>query len=255
VSRLIAWWFQGDGAKETAGRVAMCATLAWVVAPRVPPLIDGLLAILGVSLLLGPVIAVVERVLAWLGDRDRGRQRRSPERRRSVLPSFVVSIIAAALVSGVAIYIAGEEAAQRQLAEERRDFAVEREQLREERRAAVREEQRRNRAINRRLARVRLSKSMVLIAPLVRRARREYVAWEGLLLRNFGPCRETRLIMHQVGHDIRNIDRARDLIRDFADARSVKRDIRAWLVGSVRNRKMVDAGAREYHPVRFLLTA
>jgi hypothetical protein len=254
VSNALAWFLK-DGIKDIALRIATSATLTWVVVPRVPPIADAVIAFIVLSLLLGPVILGLERLLRKLQARSsRPRHtKRQPSTMAPGLRSVLVAIFIAALVAWTSVYLVGEQAAQRRVQEERREFAEKQALLQKERRIDERQEIQERQAIEASLARSRLNAGRIRVSTFVRRARREYWSWESLLLRYFGSCPETRAIMREVGHDIRNMAVAKRRVESSAEAKALSREVRRWIQSSSRNRDVIVAGAREFHPVRFVL--
>lgn len=246
-------WFLKDGIKDIALRIATSATLTWVVAPRVPPIADALIAFIVLSLLLGPVILGLERLLRKLQARSSRHTKRQPSTMAPGLGSVIVAIFIAALVAGTSVYLIAEQAAQRRAQEERREFAEKQARLQKERRIDERQERQERQAVEARLARSRLNAGRIRVSTFVSRARREYWSWESLLLRYFGSCPETRTIMREVGHDIRNMAVAKRGVESSAEAKALSREVRRWIRSSSRNRDEIEAGAREFHPVRFVL--
>lgn len=242
-------WFLRDGIKEIAWRIATSATLGWVVVPRVPPIADAVIVFIVLLLLLGPAILGLERLLRKL----QAHSSKPPAMALGLRSVIIAAIFVAALAAGISVYLVGEQAAQRRAQGERHEFAEKRAHLEKERRINERHERQRRQAIEARLVQSRMNTGRIRVSMFVRRARREYWSWESLLLHNFGPCRETRTIMVEVGHDIRNIAMASKGVESSVEAKALNGEIRRWIRSSTRNRERIEAGAREYHPVRFVL--
>jgi hypothetical protein len=248
----LAWWFLGAGAKEAAWRVATCATMAFVIAPRVSPPVRGLLAFLGVSLLLGPVMIGYRNVRNHLRSR-RLRQGQDEEGiSRSQLGPVVVSIVVASIFVGSVVYLVGERASDRQIAAEREAFAREKAQLKEARLEASREQRRRRQAISASLRRARLGESRALTRALVPAARNQYEEWEELLATPVGSSWDGIEILRMVNKDIRNIVWASKRINTPGEGRALRGEIRFWIRGSREDRVAIAAGAQKFFPQRFV---
>ena len=227
------------------------------MAPRVPNLVAGLLALIAFALLLGPAILGVQELLRKL---EIGRSGRPSSGGRPGRSTVIVAVLVSALVVGISVYLVGERTAQRRVQEERREFAEKQAQalrkrasLEREKRNAEREVRQKRSAIEVALAKSRLNASRMQVAAAVKRARREYWSWESLLLRHWAPQPATRAIMQQVGQDLRNIAVASGRVESAAEAKRLNREIRSWIKGNSENRELVESGARRYHPVRFTL--
>ncbi|HEU4904635.1 MAG TPA: hypothetical protein VFT19_00775 [Solirubrobacterales bacterium] len=243
------------GADVFAARIATGTALILALAPQVPLLLQALIAGLVVLLLLGPLVAGVEllgRLLGRLGGRERARAR---GRVTENVPSIAISFFLAALTVGGAVYIIGEQASQRQIAEAQLKAEEERSTLEAQQRAKAQKQEREKRSFQNRLLSSRLATQQVKVSAFVRRARQERRLWKSTLLGKFGPCWQTKKILHQLKVDVGNIATARDRLASPQGSQSLIREIRHWIKQSIRNRAKVRRGIPEYRPIRFVLKA
>lgn len=252
----LAWWFLKGGAKEAVWRLIACATLALVIAPRVPPAVKGVLAFLAVSLVLGPVIAGWKSVVSHLRaapHHQPGRQVRIAEGTpRSHLLPVATSIVVASIVVGSSVYLISNRASDRQILEVRQAFAEEKSQLRKEGEEAIREERRRRRAIKADLARARLRESRARTFALVSTARDEYLAWEELLLSSVGEVWNRGRILRMVNKDLRNMAWASGRIDIPDEGQAIRNEIRDWIEGAQESRAAMAGGATSISIDRFV---